>query len=332
MTLFAAADMTPGPSMITASGGAGNDMLMANFLPAVQSSELPAVQFNLDLEGGAGNDTLMVNASYLPAVQSSALPAVQFNLHLGGGAGNDALTANTNFLPAVQTGFLPAVQFNLSLGGDAGNDTVVANAIGRATQIWNGRMLGGEGNDRVTANTNFMPADPTDLPDAQFNLDLGGGAGRDTLAYTKHGSTMKHGRASLDGGAGNDIIAVNFTSNALCVIDTREMIEMDGGSGDDLLTYFDLPPENSQLVLGYSYVLTMHGGLGNDTEIADAQYFNGGGETGSILEYGDEGNDQHILLYAGPYQTLLIDGGDGMDFGLSPASHTPNVTVVNCEF
>jgi hypothetical protein len=321
-----------GPSRMAASGGAGNDMLTASIVPVMQASEVPEVQFHLTLEGGAGNDVLTANFHYVPAVQSGQLPEVQANLNMIGGAGDDIVTANTTFVPAAQTGAVPAVQFNLHLDGGAGSDAVTANANGRATQVWNGRLQGGEGNDRLTANTNFVPSDPSDLQEAQFNLDLEGDAGRDVLAYTKHGSTMRHSRAVLDGGAGNDIIAVNFTSNALCVIDTREQIEMDGGAGNDLLTYFDLPPENSQLVLGYSYVLTMHGGLGDDTEIADAQYFNGGGETGSILEYGDGGNDQHVLLYSGPFQTLLIDGGDGTDFGLSPASHTPNVSVVNCEF
>ena len=46
---------------------------------------------------------------------------------------------------------------------------------------------------------------------------------------------------------------------------------------------------------------------------------------------GDDGNDALTLLYAGPYTTLLMDGGPGTDTGLSPSRHTPNVTVLNCE-
>ena len=75
----------------------------------------------------------------------------------------------------------------------------------------------------------------------------------------------------------------------------------------------------------------MHGGAGNDALYANANFFNGGGYTGSILEYGDAGDDRLTLLYAGPYTTLLMDGGPGTDTGLSPARHTPNVTVLNCE-
>ena len=137
----------------------------------------------------------------------------------------------------------------------------------------------------------------------------------------KHGSTAHHSRANLAGGAGNDTISVaTFGNDISALTDTREQIEMDGDGGNDLLTFFAFPPENSQLVLGYSYVLTMHGGAGDDTLIADAQYFNGGGNTGSIYEYGDAGNDQHILLYTGPFQVLQIDGGSGIDSGLSPSS------------
>jgi hypothetical protein len=76
----------------------------------------------------------------------------------------------------------------------------------------------------------------------------------------------------------------------------------------------------------------MHGGAGDDVLYANAKYFNGGGFTGSILEYGDAGNDALTLFYVGPYTTLLMDGGPGLDLGLSPVWHTPNVTVVNCEF
>jgi hypothetical protein len=321
-----------GPCRIAADGGAGNDMLSVNFVPEVQAGEVPAVQYQADLGGGAGNDYITINANYVPEVQSGHVPEVQFLLNATGGAGDDMMMVATTYVPAVQTGFVPEVQFHLNLGGGAGNDTMVMNTYSGVPQMWDGTMDGGDGNDSLTANTNFAPADPTDHSEPQFNLDLQGAGGRDILSYSKHGSTPKHSRATLAGGAGNDIIAVSTIGNSNCLVDTRERIEMDGGNGNDLLTFFAFPPENSQLVLGYSYVLTMHGGLGDDTEIADANYFNGGGETGSILEYGDEGNDQHVLLYTGPYQTLLIDGGDGMDFGLSPASHTLNVTVVNCEF
>jgi hypothetical protein len=321
-----------GPCRLAAGGGAGNDMLTVNFLPEVQAGEVPEVQYQADLEGGAGNDMIMFNASYVPEVQSGHVPEVQFLLNARGGAGDDMIMAGTNYVPEVQTGFVPEVQFHYNLGGGAGNDTLVMNTYGGAPQMLDCTMLGDEGNDSLTANTNFMPADPSNQSEPQFNLDLEGAVGRDVLSYMKHGSTPKHSRATLAGGAGDDIIAVSTIGSSNCLIDTRERIDMNGGNGNDLLTFFAFPPENSQLVLGYSYVLTMHGGLGDDTEIADANYFNGGGETGSILEYGDEGNDQHVLLYAGPYQTLLIDGGDGTDFGLSPASHTFNVIVVNCEF
>jgi hypothetical protein len=169
------------------------------------------------------------------------------------------------------------------------------------------------------------------VPEVQFNLSLAGDGGADVLNYEKLGATAHHTHARLAGGAGNDIIDVSVHTDVMNLVDTTDYTEMDGGAGNDRLLFVDLPDPGFQTVLGYSYQLTMHGGAGNDALYANARYLNIAGYTGGILEYGDAGDDHLTLLYDGPYSNLLMDGGPGIDFGLSPTHHTFNVTVVNCE-
>ena len=140
------------------------------------------------------------------------------------------------------------------------------------------------------------------------------------------------------GGNGNDHQAIVNSSAALAgirALDTTNKEVMDGGDGSDLLTYNVIPPDDGTiLVLGNSFDLTMNGGAGNDTIIANASFFGPANNSvfAKITENGGTGDDQLVLLFFGAPSALLIDGGPGFDGGLSPASHSPTVTVLNCEY
>jgi len=311
--------------------GAGNDSFFL-FVPA--ESSLPAVQMpvlRVTVMGGAGNDSSRTFIGSSERGLGRELGCAVF-LDYHGGAGNDFFDtqfANTGLGQCYVTEY-----------GDAGQDhfqTSLTNVILPAVQrgpSFSALLDGGDGNDQISMITDFHRMASSELPAVQFNLDIEGGSGNDAIHYMKRGATVHTEIAILNGGLGNDTIIEAAAAGIISAVGSVDRTEMDGGAGDDLLMFFDLPTD-AGTVLGYSYELTMHGGAGNDTLIADVSYFGPGqpGDTASILEYGDGGDDQHILLAnSGPFATLLIDGGLGTDGGLSPSSHSPNVTVINCEF
>jgi hypothetical protein len=331
-TFVAVADVPSGLAAVAVTGGAGRDNILVSLAFDPQSA--PYAQAFVRLGGGAGDDVM--HDTY-----KGAQPAFMKGTLLGD-EGNDHLTVTTDLqLPAEQSSDLPVAQSDLYLDGGPGDDVELAQFMGGQPAFMNCAMLGHEGNDRLTAITYGGGVHPPPCcgpgpGGGQSDLYLGGGLGNDVLTYEKHGAVAHNATANLDGGQGDDTIAVlvqyvpvQQDSIPDQIID--EYIDMDGGAGNDRLIFTDLPEPGFQTVLGYDYVLTMHGGAGNDFLYADASYFNGGGHTGSILEYGDGGDDALTLLYAGPSTTLLMDGGPGTDTGLSPSQHTPNVTVVNCE-
>ena len=252
---------------------------------AVRGTFARAAFASILVQGGAGNDTILV----------SDVNGVFTNTHvtvLDGGDGNDTITGGAGG-EALSGGLGDDI-----LNGGAGNDTLIGGP--GADTLTGGPgvdpNLGGDGDDLIIWN----PGDGSETVDGEAGIDtfqFNGGAGDDTMTYTANGQRVTFfrnpGAITMDIGttenlfvnalAGNDTVTGGVGLNGLIV--TR----IDGGDGDDVLT-------------GGDGVDIINGGLGNDT-------LNGGAGNDTLT--GGPGVDPH---HGGPGDDLMIwNPGDGSE-------------------
>jgi Ca2+-binding RTX toxin-like protein len=160
---------------------------------------------------------------------------------------------------------------------DAADDNVTVSAVGGV--LVHGQVTGGLASgldwDSVTAGDQTVPADGT------FTVIVNGGAGNDVLAVTARGNEIAG--ATLNGDAGDDVLTGGDTNDNLI-----------GGDGNDRLT-------------GGRGADDMRGGAGNDTLVWD----NGDGSDVMDGEAGSDGVEVNGSPALGDTFTIAPDAQPG---------------------
>jgi RTX calcium-binding nonapeptide repeat (4 copies) len=259
------ANFTPGTGLLSVTGDNGNDSITVNRDPADPAGQIlinngaisvqggqPTLTntTEIDVFGGAGNDTISLDNVAPPAGQ--ALPPA----HLFGGSGNDTLTGgagadqlfgddgndtlngsdgNDTLNGGIGNDSLNGGDGDDTLNGGAGNDTVVGGkgtdtaflGAGNDTFVWNN----GEGSDKVEGEAGFDTL--------VFNGNNTEGSTED-ISISANELTRKQGtitmglnsveRIELNALGGKDNITIN--DNDLTGTDVKE-VAIDLGADDE---------------------------------------------------------------------------------------------------
>lgn len=185
------------------------------------------------LTGGAGADSLTLNDSQVGFGEggNDTLIASDYVLAYGG-AGVDSLTGShvTTLWGGEGNDNLTAI-FAAEAYGESGDDTMLS--LGNPQYVNQPSLYGGEGNDILSGDGLLDGGAGNDLlrPDADGSLFNGsdsysgavyGGAGDDTILGDS-GAWELRGSASVEGGAGNDLIQIDQGGG------------IDAGAGNDVI-------------------------------------------------------------------------------------------------
>lgn len=276
-------------------------------------------QFQVSVEGGAGNDRLSF-ATIIPCI----LPESELRIGLAGGAGDDQLAVRmgeSSREPAEIEGNL-----RLDLNGGVGDDLV---KLDFGHNHFSGQVLiaahGGAGNDQMA-----IKIQPCILPEGELHIRFDGGAGNDQLAMRFHSPSEMHAeidgvvRLNVHGGAGDDEIVLDMDN---LNIHGAMLVDMRGGAGNDVMESFIIP---CLLPAGRGQFL-FDGGAGDDRIAARFELGEHCEGALDIRVLGGQGDDDLTLaLFDAEHLTFLatlVDGGRGHDV----AHVTRNVRVANCE-
>ena len=318
---------------IVADGNLGND--------TIDLSKLDTGTIEIDLSGGAGNDTITLGDAAGKAV-------------IKGGDGNDTITGgggDDEIYGAAGTDTIHGGGGNDLIFADDGNveaDFVSVTAIVAETDLLYGdggddilfggggidTIEGGAGNDIIIADTGKIVFAAPTVPKMVVNVSRV----KDTTSATEGaGDTLKgqEGDDWIYGGLGNDVIDGGAGNDRLFAEGGKDSVH--GGDGDDLIFGDNwigvgdelLPSDNGDDD-------TIYGGGGNDTIYGsggkDAIYGDNGddsesvagddviyGGTGNDVLHGDAGDDaiygeEGVDLVAGGLGKDTLDGGFGNDF------------------
>ena len=226
--------LTGGTGNDTITGGAGNDLLKGG---TGNNLYLDGVGDGYDsIVGGTGTDTIEATAdgTVIGLLSLSSVEAISANGHanvsIGVGTGNDVINLSAVTLTGINA--IAVGTGNDTITGSTGNDTFQFS--GSATGF--DSITGGGGNDTIAAmaaNTAIglaaISGVGTVTANGFSNVEILGSTGNDTLNFS---AVTLVGIASIDGGAGNDVIT--------------------GSAGNDV-------------IIGNTGNNTLNGGLGNDT-------------------------------------------------------------------
>ncbi|HTN25280.1 MAG TPA: MopE-related protein, partial [Solirubrobacteraceae bacterium] len=281
-----------------ATGGTANDLFISNAVggrllnggggSGVDTITYPGIATALiiDLAGGVGTDTLTAIRNATGGTGSDVFVSNALGSRLlngGGGAGVDRVTYAGTATPvridlAGGAGTDTLTGFRDATGG-TGNDVFVSNAVG-------GRLLnggGGAGSDTVTYAGVATP----------LTINLRGAAGTDTLTAISNAT----------GGSGADLI----------ISDTAGGRAIDGGGGEDTVSYADLTtPVTVDLTAGpgTDSVANVENAIGTDAGDIIA-----GNNSANVID-ARSGDDQ----ISGAGAADVLDGGPGNDM-VSYADH-----------
>ena len=292
----------------TVSGGAGDDQIdVGHDFTAMDR-----------IDGGDGNDTLLLDGNYAAGVVLGATTLVNvenillaagnsYKFTLSNATNSDTLLIDGSALGAGETLYVNGAAETsnaVTLIGGAANDTLIG---GGGADVF----TGGAGNDQITGNLG------TDLIDAgDGNDSVSGGAGDDTISAGK-------GIDTLNGGDGNDqfVLAGNLTSadrvDGGLGVDTL-LLNGDYSAGLVLGTTTIVNVEQITVADGFSYKLTLDNATNTAGLVVDGHALTGVNTldldgsretTSSLTATGGAGAD-HIVGGGG---ADTIDGGAGAD-------------------
>ena len=244
----------------TATGGAGNDVLINiefvygssfndTLYGGLGNDQLFGILGNDELYGGLGNDFLYGgdgNGELYGGLGDDSLYSGDGNDELYGGDGNDELFGNSG------NDELNGSDGNDTLYGGGGNDTLNGGtgfdfayytnaATGVTVNLATGTATGGDGND-VLFNIEGVVG-------SIFNDTLIGDAGNNTLDGNA-------GNETLDGGAGFDATSYTYATTGVSI--NLGTGTASGGDGNDILL-------NIEGVIGSSFNDSLIGGTGGNT-------------------------------------------------------------------
>jgi Ca2+-binding RTX toxin-like protein len=270
----------------TLSGGGGRDTLNLTY----KGTSAKHVTMQADLDGGNGNDTIVVDVT---ADGSTA----DVTSRILGGAGNDRIEIRGSALGwDYESGTEWSSRLTNWVDGGIGDDTITAIATARdgkadyATNV----IFGGDGNDRIYAETNDTLIGGG--ADEYGTNEIDGGSGDDHIEAiaSVNGNGGWHALNDISGGAGNDTIVATASAgsnDSAAIAENR----IDGDDGNDIITM------RTSAGLGLSTVrASVTGGDGNDTVISTAF----GGDYGIDAKLGFEGGLGNDRIES----SLTVDG------------------------
>jgi CubicO group peptidase (beta-lactamase class C family)/pimeloyl-ACP methyl ester carboxylesterase len=195
-------------STVSAKLGDGDDRFEYKTIGDVRFTK----KVGVDL--GAGDDTSVIRWADDGAVAKANLSAV-----VSGGIGDDAIGFRIGSLA-------PNVSVSLRADGGDGNDALGVQSLapGRGSKL-DVALSGGTGNDNIgTYSTGDLAVG------GMLSYDLVGATGDDSISLNAAGRVAGNFTARLDGGAGNDSLALNSVD----VAGPKKLYAtLIGGSGDD---------------------------------------------------------------------------------------------------
>lgn len=287
----------------TINGGADNDLI--ELMDTVFIASVGATS-EAQILGDVGNDTITL---------SSVSTSFAGNTTVDGGAGTDQINI---------TNTLVGFGGNTQIDGGTQNDTITLEGANFSLGTGAETVDGGSGDDSIVLRTSAQ--------NQQTNLgattQILGSAGNDTISIDR--SVVIDANATIDGGADNDVLAVNFSvgSNAIdfSQFDNIETLSASGSSTIDINTLSNFSTvaveDNSTVTItatGADKTFNLNGTLagtaGNDSIRLGFQGNIGtnAGQTGQIL--GNGGNDtvvfnNTVIGDAGSANVQTTDGAD----------------------
>lgn len=265
--------------------GNANASLTGNILANIIDGSAGGIN---TLSGGAGNDTLIVNASRIGKVDGGA--NTDFLRFVG-----HSLTLNNAALTNIEA---------LDLSSLTGNSAVTlgGNSTGLDT------ILGGAGADSITATTGF----------GNQTITLDGGDGDDRFTFS---SVAQMAAASIFGGEGTDTLA--YSSSLSGLVDSN-FVKLSGSS----IEVVQLNGIGNGVVLGANAeaagIATIVGGTDNDTidasgytegitiDVSRNRVVEGAANTENTV-IGGGGGDLILFSNHNVLAASEIDGNDGLD-------------------
>ena len=214
-TITLSASQMKGQSMV--SGGSGEDQL----------SVLGGAAHDASIDGGSGDDTIIIDAKFVGGL-------------VDGGSGADQLTVDAAILMGVR------------LAGGVGNDSVTGGGGGDVIDggLGDDALDGGDGIDTADygfalngVNVNLAPPDPGDRPRGGQTT---GGGGLDSITNVENlilsesgdNAWGSAGANAFDGGGGNDMLNGAGGNDTLTGGAGRDTLV--GGAGADRFVYLAL--------------------------------------------------------------------------------------------
>ncbi len=240
-------------------------------------SDLLTVTY-IDPNNGAGQAVTLQALAVINAGDGDTLIGGDGGDIITGGAGDDVISADAGndivFGGDGNDSILGGVGDDL-LDGQAGDDTIRGQG-GKDT------VIGGEGNDVFEWNATSDGDDIVSSTSGDDRMSVTTGGASDVVAVGKLGSKLR----------------ITSGANELIINPTIRLVTIDTGAGDDTVTIGNVSGITAT-------VLTINGGLGNDT--LDGSL----GVLGNVRLglNGNEGNDSII----GTTNDDTIDGGAGLD-------------------
>lgn len=268
--------------LLDIQGGNGNDVLSA--------SGNPIGDVRLNMDGGAGNDTVQGGTG------DETLRGGLGNDFVNGGAGNDTISGGAG------NDTVEGADGNDSVNGDGGQDTVRGGAGDDSLDGSAGddSVDGGIGNDTMIGN-----AGDDSLTGGFGNDSMLGGAGLDILSGGDGNDTLDGGRNDdvLSGGIGDDRIRGDHGNDTITGDDGNDTIS--GGDGNDVIT----GGNGNDALNGADGDDTVNGMAGNDTIVGGDGRDNLRGGGGNDVILGQDGDDN----IDGQSGTDTVAGNQGAD-------------------
>lgn len=202
----------PSPADDVIDGGAGDDVLQgAGGTDAISGGD------GADrLDGGGGVDGLDGGDG------DDVIRGGNGDDQVLGGHGDDQIDGGDGFDTADYSGTTAGIVARFEIDRSrVGNGTITGSEVGRDELLRIERVLGGDGDDRITG----------------FGQTLEGGGGDDVLKSGSETHIVLHTTTTLRGGGGDDLLHSGLSDDVL-----------DGGAGIDTVSYRNVPDAHRTLV------------------------------------------------------------------------------------
>ncbi|MEH1943814.1 MAG: calcium-binding protein [Nostoc sp.] len=276
----------------TIDGGEGDDLLAVNY-----SNSEGGITTRFDTTTNIGLITAGANSITYKNIEQLSISGTAYNDNLVGSNSNDTLSTGDGGKDTIDGG-----AGNDYLGVAYNNTTTgITTTFDSTTNI--GLITAG------TKSVSYKNIEQLSISGTGYDDNLVGNNGNDTFSITNGG------KDTIDGGAGNDLLAVNYYYSKGGITATFDSTTKIGSitAGTDSVTYKNIEQLS---ISGTGYDDNIVGNDGNDT-------LNGSNSGNDTLK-GGAGDD---YLSGSVRGDNILDGGDGNDILVSLAGSSNNTLI-----